>query len=48
MAVTQTAAEFTMVDKLAEIKKLVGDPAATENPMAFYLRPVLPSSAPTS
>lgn len=36
MAVTQSATEFTMVDKLAEIKKLVGDAAATENPMAFY------------
>ena len=36
MAVQQTAQEFTMVDKLAEIKKLVGDPTATENPMAFY------------
>ena len=36
MAVTQTASEFTMVDKLAEIKKLVGDADATENPMAFY------------
>ena len=36
MAVTQTASEFTMVDKLAEIKKLVGDVDATENPMAFY------------
>lgn len=36
MAVTQSATEFTMVDKLAEIKKLVGDAVATENPMAFY------------
>lgn len=36
MAVTQSATEFTMVNKLAEIKKLVGDAAATENPMAFY------------
>ena len=36
MAVTQTASELTMVDKLAEIKKLVGDADATENPMAFY------------
>ena len=36
MAVKQSATEFTMVDKLAEIKKLVGDKAATENPMAFY------------
>ena len=36
MAVTQTASLFTMVDKLAEIKGLVGDAYATENPMAFY------------
>lgn len=36
MAVTQSAGKFTMVDKLAEIKKLVGDADATENPMAFY------------
>ena len=36
MAVTQTASEFTMVNKLAEIKGLVGDVDATENPMAFY------------
>ena len=36
MAVTQSAGEFTMVDKLAEIKGLVGDLDATENPMAFY------------
>ena len=36
MAVQQTAQKFTMVDKLAEIKNLVGDPTATENPMAFY------------
>lgn len=36
MAVTQIASEFTMVNKLAEIKGLVGDLDATENPMAFY------------
>ena len=36
MAVTQTASLFTMVNKLAEIKGLVGDVDATENPMAFY------------
>lgn len=36
MAVTQTASKFTMADKLAEIKKLVGDAVATENPMSFY------------
>ena len=36
MAVTQSTSEFTMVNKLAEIKGLVGDVDATENPMAFY------------
>lgn len=34
--VIQTTTEFTMVDKLEEIKKLVADCVATENPMAFY------------
>ena len=48
MVVTQSASEFTMVNQMAKIKVLVGDADATENPMAFYPGPALPSSAPTS